>query len=78
MLAVTLINRYSKTATTVKQIAVNKGAIKKIVLSDGTLVWLNAGSKFNYGADFGKTSRTVSLEGEAFFEIAAGKKQPRL
>jgi transmembrane sensor len=74
MLSVTLINRYSKTITTVKQIAVNKGAIKKIVLSDGTLVWLNAGSKLNYGADFGKTSRTVYLEGEAFFEIAANKK----
>lgn len=74
MLSVTLINRYTKNIEKVKQIAVNKGAIKKLVLSDGTVVWLNAGSKLNYSADFGKTSRTVYLEGEAFFEIAPGKK----
>lgn len=74
MLSVTLINHYTKSIEKVKQIAVNKGAIKKIVLSDGTLVWLNAGSKLNYNADFGKISRTVYLEGEAFFEIAPGKK----
>jgi transmembrane sensor len=73
-LSVMLVNHYTKTAEKVKQIAVSKGAIKKIILSDGTLVWLNAGSKLNYGADFGKTSRTVYLEGEAFFEIAPGKK----
>jgi transmembrane sensor len=74
MLSVTLINHYTKSIEKIKQIAVNKGAIKKVVLSDGTLVWLNAGSKLNYNADFGKTSRTVYLEGEAFFEIAPGKK----
>jgi ferric-dicitrate binding protein FerR (iron transport regulator) len=73
-LTITLIDHYTKNVEKVKQIAANKGAIKRIVLSDGTLVWLNAGSKLNYSADFGKTSRTVYLEGEAFFEIAPGKK----
>lgn len=71
----TLYNRYSKNVESVRQIAVNPGAIKKIVLSDGTQVWLNAGSKLNYTADFGKTTRTVYLEGEAFFDIAPGKKE---
>jgi transmembrane sensor len=70
----TLYNRYSKNIESVRQIAVNPGAIKKIVLTDGTQVWLNAGSKLNYTADFGKTTRTVYLEGEAFFDIAPGKK----
>ena len=71
----TLYNRYSKNAESVRQIAANPGAIKKIVLSDGTQVWLNADSKLNYTADFGKTTRTVYLEGEAFFDIAPGKKE---
>ncbi|QEM07533.1 FecR family protein [Mucilaginibacter rubeus] len=72
---VTLYNRYSKNAESVRQIAANPGAIKKIVLSDGTQVWLNADSKLNYTADFGKITRTVYLEGEAFFDIAPGKKE---
>ena len=71
----TLYNRYSKNAESVRQIAVTPGSIKKVVLSDGTQVWLNAGSKLNYTADFGKTTRTVYLEGEAFFDIAPGKKE---
>ncbi|AYL98325.1 FecR family protein [Mucilaginibacter celer] len=73
--SVTFYKRYSKNIQSVKQIAVNHGSIKKIVLADGTMVWLNAGSKLNYTADFGKTTRTVYLEGEAFFEIAPGKKE---
>jgi transmembrane sensor len=71
----TLYNRYSKNVENVRQIAVTPGSIKKIILSDGTQVWLNAGSKLNYTADFGKTTRTVYLEGEAFFDIAPGKKE---
>lgn len=50
------------------------GAIKKLQLSDGTIVWLNAGSQITYSSDYGKTDRAVHLEGEAFFEIAPGKK----
>jgi ferric-dicitrate binding protein FerR (iron transport regulator) len=69
-----LLNHYAQNVQMVKQVAANNGGIKKIVLSDGTLVWLNAGSKLNYNTGFGKTNRTVYLEGEAFFEIAPGKK----
>ncbi|WP_094569090.1 FecR family protein [Mucilaginibacter xinganensis] len=73
-LSAALFNRYTSNTGKIKQIAVSKGAVKKVVLSDGTLVWLNAGSKLNYNADFGKMTRTVFLEGEAFFDIAPGKK----
>ncbi|WP_431199221.1 FecR domain-containing protein [Mucilaginibacter sp. P19] len=75
---VTLYNRYSKNVESVRQIAANPGAIKKIVLSDGTQVWLNAGSKLNYTADFGKTTRTVYLEGEAFLISPPVKKRSLL
>jgi ferric-dicitrate binding protein FerR (iron transport regulator) len=49
---------------------VSEGGIRKLVLADGSTVWINAGSKFRYNADFGKESRTVYLDGEAFFDIA--------
>jgi len=51
------------------QVIAQNGSIKKIVLTDGTIVWLNAGSSVKYDADFNKTNRTVYLEGEAFFDI---------
>jgi len=48
----------------------------KIVLSDGTLVHLNSGSKLKYPVKFDKNKpRTVSLEGEAFFNVAERKNQ---
>jgi transmembrane sensor len=50
-------------------VSAENGAVKKIILTDGTIVWLNAGSKLKYDAGFGKTNRTVYLEGEAFFDI---------
>lgn len=52
------------------QVAAENGSVKKMVLNDGTIVWLNAGSKLKYDAGFGKTNRTVYLEGEAFFDIS--------
>lgn len=59
-----------------QQLVAEKGAIKKITLKDGTLVWLNAGSTIKYDEAFGNTNRTVALEGEAFFDIAHGKNIP--
>jgi transmembrane sensor len=47
----------------------------QIVLSDGTKVWLNAGSKLSYPALFDPgNDRTVYLDGEAYFEVAKIKK----
>jgi len=74
VLSVLLIKHYSQNIQSIRLVTVNKGGIKKIALTDGTIVWLNAGSKLNYNTDFGKKNRTVYLEGEAFFEIAPGKK----
>ena len=48
----------------------------KIVLSDGTLVHLNSGSKLKYPVKFDKKKpRAVFLEGEAFFDVAERKNQ---
>ncbi|GAA4312914.1 FecR domain-containing protein [Mucilaginibacter gynuensis] len=53
------------------------GKVSMVKLSDGTLVWLNAGSRISYPQTFGKTAtREVYLEGEAYFEVAKDKEHP--
>ncbi|MES2266663.1 MAG: FecR family protein [Bacteroidota bacterium] len=56
------------------RLAAAPGKITKITLTDGTVVWLNSGSVLKYGSDFGRTTRTVYLEGEGYFDIAHSKK----
>lgn len=47
-----------------------------IVLPDSSIVYLNSGSKLSYSSDFSQKTRSVFLEGEAFFEVASDKKHP--
>jgi ferric-dicitrate binding protein FerR (iron transport regulator) len=51
------------------------GQRTKIILSDGTLVWLNSKSKLVYPPVFMK-ERNVRLTGEAYFEVAADPQKP--
>lgn len=57
-------------------IEVPYGSKSKVILPDGTSIWLNSGSKFTYDAGFGKTNRTVTLDGEGCFAVAHNKKLP--
>ena len=52
------------------EINVPKGAMRKIILPDGTKVTINAGSSLKFESDFGKRNRTVYLNGEAYFDIS--------
>ncbi|WP_418698891.1 FecR family protein [Bacteroides sp.] len=52
---------------------VNNGQKASITLPDGTLVWLNSDTQIMYGTDYGKKSRVVTLNGEAYFEVAHDK-----
>jgi len=47
---------------------------RRVVLPDGSLVWLNANSIIEYPHTFGNSSREVNLTGEAFFEVRKGSK----
>lgn len=47
-----------------------------LILSDGTSVWLNASSRIVFPARFQADAREVSVEGEAYFEVAHNKKSP--
>lgn len=52
------------------------GSKTKLYLPDGTLVWLNAGSKMSYAQDFGINERLLDLSGEAYFEVTKNKHIP--
>lgn len=52
------------------------GKRSKIELSDGSVVWLNSGSKLLFPASFSEQRREVYLEGEAIFEVSHSKDHP--
>lgn len=62
-------------ALTYNEIVVPLGAKSQVTLSDGTKVWLNAGSKLRYPVNFLKNTREVYLEGEAFFDVTKTNKR---
>lgn len=58
------------------QMIVPHGKRSQIVLSDGTKVWINSGSRLVYLPVFKANMREVFLEGEAYFEVAKDAKKP--
>ncbi|SHN32047.1 FecR family protein [Chitinophaga sp. CF418] len=53
-----------------------RGGQFQVQLPDGSKVWLNASSSLRYPVAFTGNARTVELNGEAYFEIAANATQP--
>ena len=45
-------------------------------LSDGSRIWLNAGSSVTYPVAFAGNERKVEISGEAYFEVAHDKSKP--
>lgn len=67
--------QYNKAAQ-MQTVAVPAGQRAQITLADGTRIWLNAKSTLTYATNFGRTERNVTLEGEAYFEVAKNKDIP--
>lgn len=57
-------------------VLVPRGNNSRVTLADGTQVWLNAQSKLTYPTTFPGASREVTVEGEAYFEVAPRPDQP--
>ena len=60
------------------EIFANNGSKTKLLLPDGTQVWLNGGSKISYDKNYGNELREVSLTGEAFFDVIKNPEKPFL
>jgi transmembrane sensor len=57
-------------------LSTGRGNLYKLVLPDGTAVWLNSGSSLHYPTAFDGHDREVDLSGEAYFEVAENKDKP--
>lgn len=55
---------------------VPRGGKYTLVLADGTKIWLNAATSLTYPVCFTSATREVTLEGEAYFEVAKDKNKP--
>jgi transmembrane sensor len=53
-----------------------KGGQWRVILADGTNVWLNATSEITFPETFRGAERVVSIKGEAYFEVAKDKVHP--
>ena len=61
----------------ISSIVTKNGNRTKVVLPDGSQVWLNAGSNLDYNnSTFNKELREVSLNGEAYFDVTKDPEKP--
>lgn len=63
-------------STVYNTLSTPRGGQYKVVLPDGSKVWLNASSSLKYPTAFIGTDRVVELTGEGFFEVAKNKARP--
>ena len=57
-------------------LSIPKGGQYHVTLPDGTQVYLNSTSSLSYPTQFIGSSRNVTLQGEAYFEVAKNAKMP--
>lgn len=58
------------------QLIVPYGKTTSLILSDGTKIWVNSGSKLIYPSVFEKNKREVFLIGEAYLDVVKNEKAP--
>lgn len=61
---------------TYQTLFVPAGQRAELILPDSTRVWVNARSKLVYPVSFGKGTRQVELNGEAYFDVIHNEQQP--
>ncbi len=72
----TINQNIDKKSTVYNTLIVPFGHRSELILSDGSHVWLNSGSKLVYAVKFDNNRRDVYLEGEAVFDIVKRENQP--
>ena len=61
---------------TVNRLVVERGGEYKLLLSDGSEVWINSASEVEYPVRFAGQRRVVHLKGEAYFKVYADASRP--
>lgn len=64
-----------RTRTEFNTLTTPRGGQYRVVLSDGSQVWLNAASSLRFPIAFTGNTREVELTGEAYFEVAKNRKK---
>ncbi len=65
-----------KSPDTATSVSAPRGAKKFMQLSDGSKVWLNAGSRIVLSSAFATGDREMTLEGEAFIDVRHDEQHP--
>jgi transmembrane sensor len=79
LVAVSLTVYYLQNTVFHKDIIVSTRQVKEkkeVVLSDGSVIWLNRNSQLSYPETFKGNVRKVSLTGEAYFDVAKNPDKP--
>lgn len=58
------------------EISTPLGAQSMIKMPDSSMIWLNAGTRITYSQDYGIRTRTLNLNGEAYFDVANDSLHP--
>ncbi|MEG1737927.1 MAG: DUF4974 domain-containing protein [Odoribacter sp.] len=75
-LKVKLSQQQSYRSAIYQTLDIPKGGEYKLILSDGSVVWLNSDSRLRFPSSFPGKKRTVYLEGEAYFEVSPDSLHP--
>ena len=63
-------------STEYEEIYVPKGERVQFMFQDGTRAYVNSDSRIRFPKQFGLSDRTVSIRGEAYFEVTPNKNRP--
>lgn len=66
----------ASTDNKINEISTKIGSHSKVVLPDGSTVWLNGGSRITYDKTFNQSIREVALTGEAYFDVTRNVEKP--
>ena len=58
------------------EVSTKYGSRTRLLLPDGTQVWLNAGSRLSYDKTYGNDLREVVLSGEGYFDVVRNPAHP--
>ncbi len=72
----TVRNSNNEMAVNTKTVRSELGKRSKLTLPDGTIVIMNSGTKITYPEKFDPNARSVSLTGEAYFDVVEDSARP--